>query len=403
MFVETTATKKIFSLDKRLRCVQGGTSASKTISILIWLIQTAQMEEDLLISVVSESFPHLKRGAIRDFLNILQSHNYFKDDEWNKTDFTYTFKTGSKIEFFSADQPGKVRGPRRDILFINEANNIDYEIYDQLAIRTKNVIFLDWNPVSEFWYYDKVKNTIDHNFITLTYLDNEALDQSIITEIESRKMDKNWWRVYGLGQLGEVEGRVYKDWQLIDEIPHEARLEGYGLDFGYSVDESAIVAIYYHNGGYILDEITYQKGLSNKELADIFKNIPKGLVIADCAEPKSIDEIKSFGINIIPCQKGKDSVEYGVQFVQGLRISASKRSLNLIKEYRNFLHDKDDKTGKFIQGKYEGKRHALDAARYRLTGIQPARDPNTIKPLQLGTIPISGGSKMQPKILKIGR
>ena len=275
MYQATTATTKLNQLSKRIRGVAGGTSASKTISILLLLINYAQTHHNELISVVSESFPHLKRGSIRDFLNIMEQHNYFKESRWNKTDYTYTFETDTKLEFFSADQPGKVRGPRRQVLFVNEANNIPYETFTQLEVRTSKVIWLDWNPINEFWWYSEILPSMDVDFITLTYKDNEALEPSIIEAIEARKGNKQWWLVYGLGQLGEVEGKIYKDWQLIDEIPHEARLERYGLDFGYSNDPTSIVALYYYNGGFILDEITYRKGLSNKQIADTLLNVPQ--------------------------------------------------------------------------------------------------------------------------------
>ena len=367
-YVKTTATDKIFALRKRIRGVAGGTSASKTISILLWCIQYAQTHDNELLSVVSESFPHLKRGVIRDFLNIMEGHGYFKESNWNKTDFVYTFETGSKLEFFSADQPGKVRGPRRDVLFINEANNISYETYTQLEVRTKKIIWLDWNPVVEFWFYSEVKGKDNVDFEILTYKDNEALDPNIVQAIESRQSNKNWWLVYGLGQLGEVEGKIYKDWQIIDDIPHEARLERYGLDFGYSNDPTAIVAIYRYNGGFILDEITYQKGLSNKQIADVLNNQDKALVIADSAEPKSIDEITSYGVMIQPALKGQGSLSKGIAYVQDQRMSMTKRSLNLIKEYRNYLWQ-TDKEGKIINVPDVGFDHAMDAVRYGINSL----------------------------------
>lgn len=376
--IKTTATDKIFALKKRIRGVSGGTSASKTISILLWLIQRAQTNENELISVVSETFPHLKRGAMRDFLMIMEEHNYFKQNNWNKTDSIYSFETGSKIEFFSADQPGKVRGPRRDILFINEANNISYEVYTQLEVRTKKIIWLDWNPVQEFWAYTDVLGKQDCDFITLTYKDNEGLAFEIIQAIESRQGNKNWWKVYGLGELGEAEGRIYTGWELVDEIPHEARIERRGLDFGYSNDPTAIVDIYYYNGGYILDEVAYQKGLTNKQIADLINNLPKTLTIADSAEPKSIDEIKLYGVNIIPTVKGKDSVNQGIQFVQQQRISVTKRSVNLLKEYRNYLWE-TDKEGKIINEPIGIFNHALDAIRYGFEGL---REQKTYIPRQ---------------------
>ena len=372
-FQATQATHKLLKLTKRIRGVAGGTSASKTISILLWLIDYAQSTQGELISIVSESFPHLKRGVIRDFKAILQAQNYWDDKRWNETDKIYTFEGLSKIEFFSADQPGKVRGPRRDVLFINEANNIPYETYDQLEIRTKKIIWLDWNPVSEFWWYSEVLPKQEHDFITLTYLDNEALDPQIVKTIESRKGNKNWWQVYGLGQLGEVEGRIYKGWQTIDEVPHEARLERYGLDFGYTNDPTAIDAIYRYNGGFIIDEITHQKGLSNKQIADIFTNLPKALVIADSSEPKSIDEIKNYGINILPALKGQGSILKGIQYVQDQQISITKRSVNTLKEYRNHLW-MTDKDGKIINEPEPIWNHHMDGIRYAINSLDGDED-----------------------------
>ena len=374
----TKAVKKIAKLQKRIRAVQGGTSAGKTVGIIEVLIDLAQMDEvPTITSIVSESFPHLKRGAILDFLSIMQQQGYFQDKRWNKTDYTYSFETGSKIEFFSVDQPGKVRGPRRDRLFINEANNISYDTFDQLEVRTKEFIVLDWNPVSEFWYYDKVANRPDVEHLVLTYKDNEALDKRIIEAIEQRKDRKGWWQVYGLGQLGEVEGKIYKDWQIIDEISHHARLERYGLDFGYSNDPTAIVAIYYYDGGYIWDEICYQKGLKNKQIADILLNQPQALVIADSAEPKSIDEIKGYGVTILPAEKGKDSVSNGIQLVQDQRISVTKRSVNVIKEYRNYLWE-TDRDGKILNIPEGIWNHSMDAGRYAMSSI--IKQPSTIIP-----------------------
>ena len=372
MFVATSATRKILRLTKRIRAVPGGTSASKTISILIWLIDYAQSVNKQLISVVSESFPHLKRGAIRDFQNIMEQQGYFKPERWNKTDYIYTFETGSKIEFFSADQPGKVRGPRRDVLFVNEANNIPYETYTQLEVRTRKIIWLDWNPTSEYWWYTEVAPNTEHDLLTLTYKDNEALEPEIVASIESRMGNKNWWKVYGLGQLGEVEGKIYKDWQIVDAIPFEARLERYGLDFGYSQDPAAIIAIYSYNGGYILDEILYQTGMSNKRLADVFINRDKAMIVADSAEPKSIDEMLLHGVTVQPAQKGPGSVNQGINYVQDQRISMTKRSVNLIKEYRNYLWD-EDKDGNILDVPAPGFDHAMDATRYAMESLRPRK------------------------------
>ena len=370
MYQKTTAYKKIKNLSKRIRAIPGGSSASKTVSVIMFLVALAQSDkEKTLTSICSESVPHLRRGAIRDFKNIMQTHKYWSDKLWNQTDSIYTFETGSQIEFFSTDNGDKLRGARRDRLFINEANNITFEAFEQLEIRTNDFVFLDWNPSNEFWYYTDVKGKReDVEEITLTYKDNEALDKQIIDSLEQRKDRVSWWQVYGLGQLGVVEGRIYKDWAIIDELPHEARLERYGLDFGYSNDPTAIIAIYYYNGGYIFDEITFQKGLSNKQIADILKNHDTALVIADSAEPKSIDEIASYGISIAGAEKGKDSVTHGIALVQAQRISITKRSTNIIKEFRNYLWI-TDKNGKIVNEPDGGFDHSMDAIRYGLVSL----------------------------------
>ena len=312
-------------------------------------------------------------------MEIMKGHRYWKEDRWNATDKIYTFETGSRIEFFSADQPEKLRGARRDRLFINECNNITLEAFEELEVRTKEFIYLDWNPTNEFWFYETVLKRTDVEHIILTYKDNEALSQDIINSIEQRRERKNWWKVYGLGQLGEVEGKIYKDWDIIDEIPKYARLERYGLDFGYSNDPTAIVAIYYYDGGYIWDEICYLKGLSNKQIADTLKNQHQALIIADSAEPKSIDEIKSYGLNIQPAEKGADSIRNGIQLVQEQKISITKRSLNIIKEYRNYLWE-TDKDGKILNVPEGIFNHSMDAGRYAMSSI--IKKPKFIMPVQ---------------------
>jgi len=381
MFQETTATHKIKKLTKRIKAIQGGTSAGKTVATLLVLIAKAQSDTvPTLTSVVSESFPHLKRGALRDFLNILQEHRYFNDDRWNKTDSTYTFETGSKIEFFSADQPSKVRGPRRQRLFINECNNVPYETFDQLEVRTEQEIYLDWNPTNEFWFYTEVlnnesrQNDVDH--IIVTYKDNEGLHPQVIQSIESRQNNTAWWRVYGLGLLGEHENRIYKNWAIVDEIPHEARLVRRYVDFGYTNDPCAIGDVYSYNGGYILDELAYNKGMSNKKIADVIKNqAEQVLVVADSSEPKSIDELKAYGLVVIGADKRnrgsqESYINWGIGLVQQQRISVTKRSVNILKEYRNYfwLSDKD---GKIINTPQDYDNHHLDGIRYAIESINP--------------------------------
>ena len=303
----------------------------------------------------------------------MQAHGYFKDARWNKSDFTYTFETGSKIEFFSADQPDKVRGARRDRLFLNEGNNVPFDTFEQLEVRTKEFVFIDWNPVSEFWFYTEVlgkRNDVEH--IVLNYKDNEALSPEIIRSIEQRQGRKGWWTVYGLGMLGEIEGKIYNGWQIIDSVPHEARLERYGLDFGYTNDPTALIAVYYYNGGYVIDEILYRTGMGNKNIADVLLNSDKALVVADSAEPKSIDEISAFGITIIGAGKGQDSVRHNIEVVQEQKMSMTKRSVNVIKEYRNYLW-KVDRDGHVLNVPEDEFKHSMDAIAYAMASIAPIK------------------------------
>jgi phage terminase large subunit len=336
----------------------------------LYLITRSQSDTTpTLTSIVSESFPHLRRGAERDFLNIMKEHQYFKDKLWDKTFHTYTFETGSKIEFFSVDQPEKVRGARRDRLFINEANNVPFMAFEELEVRTKELIIIDYNPTNEYWVFTEVMpRRTDWEQVILTYKDNEALNQDIVRSIEQRMNRPGWWKVYGLGQLGEIEGRIYRDWQIIDTIPFEARLICHGLDYGYTNDPTAIVAIYKYNEGYIWDEVAYQKGLSNKQISDILFNQKSVPLVPDSAEPKSNDELKMYGHTVIPAEKGKDSVCNGIQLVQGVPISITKHSVNIIREYRNYLWE-TDKDGKVLNVPEHQFSHSMDGGRYGMSYI----------------------------------
>ena len=369
MLQQTTAQAKILKLRKRVRIVRGGTSASKTFSIIPFLIQYAFDNPKKEISIVSETIPHLRRGALKDFLNIMDMTGNYRDANYNKSNLTYKFSNGSYIEFFSADMPDKLRGARRDVLFVNECNNINWEAYYQMAIRTREFIYLDYNPVNEFWVDKELIGQEDTDFVVLTYKDNEALDKSIIKEIEKAKEKSktsaywlNWWNVYGLGQIGSLEGVIFNNWQQIDSIPTEARLLGYGLDFGYTNDPTAIVEIYLYNGQRIVNEICYQKELSNSQIAKfITTKLP---CYCDSAEPKSISELRSYGVTAKGVTKGADSVIFGIQTLQDNNYLVTSPSLNLINELRKYAWDKDKRTGEKLNKPIDMFNHAIDAWRY---------------------------------------
>ena len=368
MFRKTTAINKILNLKKRIKIIQGGTSAGKTFGILPVLIDKAARHEGIEISVVAETIPHLRRGALKDFLKIMKWTGRFFEDRFNKSLLRYEFANGSVIEFFSADDSSKLRGARRDILYINECNNVTFDSYNELAIRTRKEVYLDFNPSNEFWVHKELKDEPDSDFLILTYKDNEALDQSIIDQIEKNKEKAktssywaNWWKVYGEGQLGMLEGVVFSSWKLIDTIPKEAKLLGIGLDFGYTNDPTAIIEIYNYNGQRIVNEIVYQTGLLN---SDIARMLPKHVIVyADSSEPKSIDEIKRHGITIKGVTKGKDSINYGIDVMQRNEYLVTSNSSNLIKELRAYVWD-TDKQGNRLNKPIDFNNHAIDAFRY---------------------------------------
>ena len=364
----TTAIRKINSLKKRIKIIQGGTSAGKTYGILPILITKAATYPRTDISVVAESIPHLRRGALKDFLKIMKETGRYFDERFNKSLLRYEFANGSVIEFFSADDSSKLRGARRDVLYINECNNVTFESYNELAIRTKKEVYLDFNPANEFWVHKELKDEPDSDFLILTYKDNEALDKSIVDQIEKNRLKaetssywSNWWRVYGLGEIGMLEGVIFSNWKQIDTLPKDAKLIGIGLDFGYTNDPTAIIEIYNYNGQRILNELKYQTGMLN---SDIAKELPKHVpVYADSSEPKSIDEIRRYGITIKGVTKGKDSINYGIDVMQRQEYLVTSNSVNLIKELRAYCWD-TDKQGTRLNKPIDTNNHAIDALRY---------------------------------------
>ena len=370
----TIALSKLQKLENRIKIVRGGTSAGKTICIILILIDYAIKNKGKEISIVSESVPHLRRGVLKDFLSILNGLNRYKENQFNRSALKYTFTNGSYIEFFSTDQPNKLRGARRTDLFINECNNISFESYNQLMVRTSDQIWLDYNPSILFWVDKELIGQEDTDFITLTYKDNEVLPQSIVKEIEKAKEKgktstywANWWKVYGLGELGSLEGVCIPDWKEISNIPSEARLLSYGMDFGYSVDPTTLIGLYKWNEAYIFDEVLYKKGMLNRDISRTLTQLDiKENIIADSAEPKSIAELVGYGHNVYPVSKGRDSVVYGINLINQNEIYITQRSKNLKRELQGYVWAKD-KEGNTLQKPTGSHPDCIDAARYVLT------------------------------------
>lgn len=366
-FIYTTAIKKIRKLQKRKKVIQGGTSAGKTYGIIPILIDLATKTEGLEISIVSESIPHLRRGAMKDFIKIMTSLNRFTASRWNKSLLTYKFHNGSYIEFFSADQEARLRGARRNVLYINECNNVDFESYYQLAIRTSGDIYLDFNPTAEFWAHTEVLKENDAELIILNYQDNEALPETIKKDIEAaREKAKtssywaNWWKVYGLGEVGSLQGVVFDNWQKIKKVPEGAKYLGTGLDFGFTNDPSAAIDLYEHDGKLVIDEALYQTGMHYNEIARALKG---SHVYADEAEPRTISELNRSGLKIMAAKKGKKSINFGIDLLQQYDMLVTERSVNIIRELRAYVWEKD-REGNSTNKPIDNFNHAMDALRY---------------------------------------
>lgn len=358
---------------KRLAVNEGGTSSSKTYSILQLLVDLCEHRtKPLIVSVVSESLPHLRLGAMRDFRAILGES--YDESKWNASEHIYTFRPGVIMEFFSADQPGKASGPRRDILYVNEVNNVPKVVFDQLDMRTRRFVFVDFNPVCEFWIHT-LQGRPEVAWIHSTYLDaRHVLPQIMIDKIEAKRLlDPNWWNVYGLGKIGNIEGLVHPFFAQEDVLPeHEVMKEFYGLDFGFTNDPTALIRnVILGDMELHSEELLYETGLDNNQIAKRMDQlgVPKHAVVewADAAEPKSISEIEKYGFNIKACPKGPDSVRNGIQLVNQYHQFWTKGSLNCIKEQRNYRYI-TSKDGKITNVPTDDFNHGMDARRYALTG-----------------------------------
>lgn len=379
MYKITTAVKKIRAMKARKKVIPGSSSAGKTIAILIILIDMCTKRPNLEVSVVSESIPHLKKGALKDFLKIMKATGRFNAGRYNATDRKYTFANGAYIEFFS---PESVIGSRRNVLYINEANYIKYDDYHQMAIRTSDEIFIDFNPANEFWAHTEVAREANAEIITLTYLDNESRPSNVDEEfaIAMGKAEKekaqglpitsfwqNWCRVYVHGLTGNLQGVIFNNWNQTPDVPTNAQLIAYGLDWGFSNDQTGIVAVYRWNDNLILHELLYETNLTNSQLVVKMKALKIRTdvdLICDSAEPKSIQDLRNMGFgNAVAAKKGPDSVRASINKLQEFSILVTEESQNLIKELRGYMWQRDTSgamTGKPI----DHNNHLIDPTLY---------------------------------------
>lgn len=357
------------------KVIQGGMSAGKTFAIITLLVGYCESYPDSLVTVLGLSYPHLSTGAIRDFQKIMKETDRWDDSAWSSTAHIYKFANGSTLEFISVDKMS-ARGPRRDVLFVNEANGITYEVFDQLASRTRDFVIIDYNPSSKFWAHERLVDGAkeDTSFIVLTYLDNEALSDRERANIEARKPKRgeepsNWWTVYGLGQIGSLEGNVYSGWEQIppEKIRSKGRLVRYGLDFGFSNDESALVAVYEMQDGKTgLIQLLYEKNLLGSQYPTVLERLrvdPTVTIIADAARPEIIAEIKSAGYRCIGADKNAGSVLRGIDRVAQRQIVYAGEDLK--REYLSYAW-RTKRSGETLDEPQDGNDHLMDAIRYAI-------------------------------------
>lgn len=371
----TSALEKIQSLKRRIVVIQGGTSAGKTIASLILLLNYALEHENKVISVITDTFPNLRTGAMRDFLKICHETNVDKIAVWNKTEHQMTFPNGTVVEFYSVDTMGAL-GARRDILYVNEANRISWDTFSNLEVRTKEQVFIDFNPVNEFWAHTELIGRNDVDFIKLNYKDNEGLDEATVKAIEMRKGDgtSNWWRVYGLGEIGSLEGNIYSGWQSVEEMPEGFILKRYGVDFGFSNDPTAVVGVYENESGDIFLKLeVYESRLLTPELVGRLQNLPPALFVCDNARPEIIAEMQRSGIRAIGCDKTPgeklNGKRYNIELVLRRKVLYLASDKELEKEYLTYAWRKK-KTGEMLDEPEDGNDHAMDAIAYAIRDME---------------------------------
>ena len=374
-WIMTTGARKIRGMNGRFKAVFGGASASKTYSIIPMLIDKAIKNKGEVITIVSDTARNLRDGAQRDFITIMKDLSRWDRNRWKASINRYEFKNGSVIEFLGADDPDKFRGPRRDRLYVNEANRLAFETFNQLNTRTRKEVILDWNPTAPFWYDTEIRGIVPHERLRLTFLDNESLSPEELNEFAMAKERantssywKNWWRVYGLGLTGQISGACIKDFKILNDnkIPDGFKLVGIGLDFGNN-DPNAGVALYKHQEEeiFIFDELLYKPKMHIQTIYKTFKDYD-AQIIADYAWPQTINELRRLGLNVKECRKGKDSIKHGIDLINSKDVSITPRSENILLEFNSYAY-KIDKNGLLEDGKYTGPDHLVDACRYVLT------------------------------------
>ncbi|MFJ1328143.1 PBSX family phage terminase large subunit [Capnocytophaga canimorsus] len=370
--MKTIQTTAIYSrVDKAVKdgfttiSAQGSSRSSKTYNILIWLIFYLLQNPNTRLSIVRATLPALKGSVFIDFKEILYKMGIFNEKALNKSDFVYHFPNGSWVEFFSTDSEQKLRGRKRDVLYVNEANELKFIEWQQLKMRTTKFAIVDYNPSfsDDHWLCELNKDKRTHHFIS-TYKDNPFLEQTIIDEIESlQHKNKSLWQVYGLGQQAMIEGLIFEKIEIVDKIPEWAKKRFLGMDFGFTQDPTAIVEVAFLDNKIYIDEVCYQTKMLTSDIIKVLRNYQTYKIISESADPRLVQEIYNAGANIHAVVKGQGSVMEGITKMLEYEIYVTKRSTNVIKEFKNYTYEQD-KQGKFLNYPIDSFNHAMDAIRY---------------------------------------
>lgn len=345
---------------------KGGTRSGKTWAALQLLhILCKSCEKPLVVSCVAATLPMVKRGMQRDFRQMLIAESEWDEEAFNKTEGSYTYQNGSMIEFFGIDNASKVHGPARDILFVNEAQSIPRETFRQLDIRTRKKVIIDFNPVRKFWGETEF---VGDRYVTIhsTYKDNPYLTEEQISAIEKNRNDANWWRVYGEGETGGVEGNVYPEYEVIEDMPETFTGRCLGIDFGFVNDPTAIVDLRFEGWDLYVDLLCYETGLLNANIAEYLNSngLNRIVTVCDNAEQKSIVELQQKRVKAMPCIKGRGSVAGGIAQVKQFRMHVTRRSVKMLDELDNYKWIKDESSDTYTNEPIDAWNHALDAMRY---------------------------------------
>ena len=362
--------KHLVRSDKKIIINQGGTRSGKTYNILLFIIfYYCLRNTKKIITICRKTFPALRATVLRDFISILRKYDLYKEEYHNKSSSEYSL-FGNLIEFISLDQPVKVRGRKRELLFINEANELHYEDWQQLLFRTSEKIILDYNPSEEYhWIYDKIIPRDDASFLKTNYLDNPFLEKTLVDEIERLQFtDEQYWQIYGLGEKG-ISKAVIFNYVEYNTIPSDAEFVALGMDFGFTNDPTALVKIYKKELNLYIEELLYRTMMTTNDIHNFLKNnIIDQTIYADSAEPRIIEELRRMGWSIRPSLKGKDSINAGIDLLKRYKLHIHKDSTNSIQEFRNYKW-KEDRSGKLTNTPEDKNNHITDAVRYATYSI----------------------------------